>query len=63
MLAAVKILEVLREIDFAPEYLILPQKMKNELEKRSKITRFCISVFTILSRYPLCAQKFPVLTK
>jgi hypothetical protein len=56
--AALRVLATLGEVDFAPEYLILPQTIADELRDDSEYTEICIGVVVILSRYPLCAQKF-----
>ena len=56
--AALKVLETLGNIDFAPEYLLYADKIKQLLSLENHTSALAVTVIATLSRYPLCAKKF-----
>jgi hypothetical protein len=58
MQAGLEVLAIVGPIDFAREYLILAEKMKNQLRKQTETSVLCVSVISELSGHPQCAQRF-----
>ena len=56
--SALKVLETLGNVDFAPEYLMYADKIKQLLSLQNHTSALAVTVITTLSRYPLCAKKF-----
>lgn len=56
--AALVFLMILGEIDFQPEYMIYFDKLRLLLKENAEYTDDAIEVVSLLSQYPLCAQRF-----
>ncbi|OHT11123.1 hypothetical protein TRFO_04083 [Tritrichomonas foetus] len=56
--AALVILGVVGEIDYAGEYLLFAEKLKRILTTQSDNSIAAVSIISLLSKYPICAQKF-----
>ena len=56
--AGLIILGIVGNIDFCSEYLLFAEKLKSLLVAQSPNAGMSVAIISLLSKYPLCAQKF-----